>query len=354
MKNNIFTKKEFLIIVFLLLLPIVQAKAEISVEQVGYGKNNNEVYFNIFNTGDVLLNDVAVWVDGTVRSVGGKISPGKGFELFLFLQSGSHFIEVNSSEGAYDSLNISIASFKERPKPPEIEEKKTSFLEENKLLIVSILIVLIIVILFLLSKKPKLKLLSFVLFFSFFMLVNPIFSACTRSNPCCCENKCWVSGVCCKKGTPNEHWDSIGCYDFETWVEPNKMMFTIGRRTPINLYVKNTAEYDDIYNVSYWLENINPALISIDLSTVTPTDEIGMDQTDKLVPIVTVLSMSASGSIHFNITSWGNPNIQRNATLSVAQSNLPLSLEEFSFPMFLIFIILIGFLYYLFMAKLEW
>jgi hypothetical protein len=131
-------------------------------------------------------------------------------------------------------------------------------------------------------------------------------------------------------------------------------MFTIGRNTPINLYIKNIGEYNDMYNVSYWLENINPALISIDLSAVTPTDETGSDQTNKLVPIITVLSTSVSGNVHFNITSWGNPKIQRNASLSVAQSNLPISLEEFSFPTFLIFIILIGFLYYFFITKLKW
>jgi hypothetical protein len=193
------------------------------------------------------------------------------------------------------------------------------------------------------------RLLPFLIFTIFFLnSMDTVFSACTRSTPCCCENRCWISGVCCKKGLPEEYWHPTGCYDFEVWVEPKTMVFVVGKKTPINLYIKNTEEYTDRYNVSYNVSSSLRGLISVDLVGTTPTDNVGPSQVKKLNPRITVLYVEASGAVWFNVTSWGNPNIQRNVSLTIAPAGLPASLVEFDSLFFFVFVILAGVVYFFF------
>ena len=154
-------KKIIQSIMFLIFLslPIVEAAGPgINIEHTGYGKTNKEVYIGVYNTGEVQLTDMEIWVDGVRRLVtGGRMDPGKGFETIIFLDSGEHFIEVKTPEGAYDSLNMTTPSIIERPyKEPEKEET-ISFLEKNKIWIVLLLILAILIIVFFLLKKPRLK-----------------------------------------------------------------------------------------------------------------------------------------------------------------------------------------------------
>ena len=180
---------------------------------------------------------------------------------------------------------------------------------------------------------------------SFILFIDIVFSACSRTTPCCCEDRCWIEGVCCKKGLPNEYWHDTGCYDFEVWVEPNRMRFMIGKNTPINLYIKNIEEYTDRYDVTYEIKDTaNPALIEVDIIGITPTDYVG-PETKKLQPRITVLSSKATGKVFFNLTSYGDPSVVRNASLIIISSEFPISLIEFNYSWFLVLIILAGMLY---------
>lgn len=81
-----------------------------------------------------------------------------------------------------------------------------------------------------------------VLTLSFLLSLNIVFSFCCKEGPGL-EAKCWASGICCKIGTAEEYWDPTGC--LEVWVEPSVFTSTVGRKTPINLYIKTT--YADDY-----------------------------------------------------------------------------------------------------------
>jgi hypothetical protein len=154
-----FNKIVGLLIFFLAVFSILQAKRiEIKIEHTGYGKNIKEVYFSVYNTGDTILTDIEMWVDGIKREVaGGTLSPGNGFEKKLYLEFGDHFIEVKTPEGAYDSINITIPFIREKRPMIEGSQKKPSFIEENRLLLSILLLTLLTVIVFILFKKPKLK-----------------------------------------------------------------------------------------------------------------------------------------------------------------------------------------------------
>lgn len=181
-------------------------------------------------------------------------------------------------------------------------------------------------------------------------MTSLIFIAPALSTFCCQTSsgsdvfQCYSSGYCCRIGVEEngvlvEYWYSTGCFDFETWVEPNRMMFTVGRSTPINLYVHNLENYTDKYNISYNITSTNPELISVDLRGVTPTDSVGPGEIEKLYPRIIVLARYASGTIFFNVTSWGSNQMQRNASLIIQTSDVPISLKEFDSNLLLWFLI---------------
>lgn len=158
MKFNRFIQLTVFFVIFFL-SSILAEKIGIDIEQIGYGKTNKEVYFGIYNTGDVRLTDIEIWVDGVLREVvGGKLSPGSGFQKNLYLEFGDHFIEVKTPEGAYDSINITTAAIQEKNPQIEINGEEKSFIEKNKVWISLLLIAMVTIIIFLLLKRPKLKL----------------------------------------------------------------------------------------------------------------------------------------------------------------------------------------------------
>lgn len=132
---------------------LVMAKPSINIELVGYGERVNIVYIDIYNIGDTTLRNVELWVDGVKFSTLGTLSPGSGAEKRIFLDRGKHFLEVKTSEGAYDSLNITIPSLSEMKKT-KIEEEK-SFFEKYRILALFLVTLVFFLSLYLLLKKPK-------------------------------------------------------------------------------------------------------------------------------------------------------------------------------------------------------
>jgi len=204
------------------------------------------------------------------------------------------------------------------------------------------------------------------IFFIVLLLTNLIFIAPALSDFCCQTSsgsntfQCYSSGYCCKisvedNGALVEYWHPNGCFDFEVWVEPSNMAFTVGKTTPVNLYVHNLERYTDRYNIDYNVTSLNPSLISVDMTGVTPTDSVAPNEIKVLHPRITVLSKDASGTVFFNVTSWGNNQKQKDAFLVVISSNMPISLDEFdsSLILWVLIVIIIGVIYFLNQKKLN-
>jgi hypothetical protein len=189
-----------------------------------------------------------------------------------------------------------------------------------------------------------------ILLFSFNSIDLVVSVFCCQTTPGSGEYRCYNSGICCRKGKSDEYWDNVGCFDFNFWVEPSSMTFTIGKKTKVNLYIKNTGSYDDNYTIDYIIVGVNPALIQVDMSYVTPTGIVDSGTIKTLYPTITVLSSEVSGSIVFNATSQGKPTLYENTTLAV-RGGLPLSLPEFDFLNTLWLIILAGVVYYFYESK---
>jgi hypothetical protein len=183
----------------------------------------------------------------------------------------------------------------------------------------------------------KRKIIFFIIIsFAFLGFMSNVLSDCTYSNPCCCadpvthQKKCYTSGICCLQGMGNEYWDLDSCYNFKVWVEPASMMFTVGQQTPINLYIQNLAAYPDNFDINYLITNGSAALIQVDISGSTPVLNVNPMETKKVIsPRITVLEQHATGTVLFNVSSQGDREIYKNATLRILQSDLPISLPEF-------------------------
>ncbi len=150
-------KKIITILIFISLFYLVQAQeAKIKISHIGFGETTEVAYFTVHNSGDVPITDVTVYIDGNLtQTITGKSSPGKGFEITLYLKPGGHLIEVKTPEGASDSLEISVPGTKEER--PSIIEKVKSSIDEIKILAVIALILVVTIILWLLLRKQKIK-----------------------------------------------------------------------------------------------------------------------------------------------------------------------------------------------------
>jgi len=144
-----------ILILTLTLIPVYSQQAKVKIEQSGYGQDEREVHFTVYNTGEIPITDVTFYVDGKLfKIIKGLSNPGDGFNAILIMERGNHFIEIRTPEGAYDALNLTISGAKETPK---IEEPQP--LKENRILIgVIIIIIIAVVVLWLLKERPKLKL----------------------------------------------------------------------------------------------------------------------------------------------------------------------------------------------------
>jgi len=189
--------------------------------------------------------------------------------------------------------------------------------------------------------------------FFFCFLINLVYSDCSREVPCCCqeypggEKKCFTEGICCYEGIETkEFWNPESCQHFKVWVEPERGMFTVGSKNRINLYIKNLG-YADNYYVTYNVSAENPFLIQVDMTGASPVYGVAFEETRIVYPRITVLESHTSGEVFFNVTSEGSGmNISRNATLTIIESDLPLSLPEFDFFGLIGIIFLASFLYY--------
>ena len=82
---------------------------------------------------------------------------GKGFGFRLFLSRGRHRVEVNASEGAYDSLMVGAGQAPRRIFTQKEETEERNFFLRFRSLIILCLIIVIVLIFYVLLKKPRLR-----------------------------------------------------------------------------------------------------------------------------------------------------------------------------------------------------
>ncbi len=165
----------------------------------------------------------------------------------------------------------------------------------------------------------------------------------------CCgpstDKKCYTSGVCCLMGTPSEYWHPTGCFGFDTWVKPERMMFTLGTKIPVGLYIENRGSYTDVYDVDYEIDPFISSLVKVDMSGVSPTSSVAHGEVKKLYPRIITLYTDVTGDVMFNVTSYGDPTLYKNTKLKILASDFPLSLPEFGIFGLLGMIVLAGIVY---------
>jgi len=154
--------KKIFSLFFLLIFTFISVNAQeakIEINHIGYGKTLNEAVFTIHCTGEVMITNINVSVDGKLyEQIDATLGPNKGLQTSVFLDPGEHTIEVRTPEGAYDSLNLTISSAKKTPLTTETDEKPT--ISRNTLIYTAlgIVIIIFVVVLWLLIKKSEPKL----------------------------------------------------------------------------------------------------------------------------------------------------------------------------------------------------
>jgi len=178
-----------------------------------------------------------------------------------------------------------------------------------------------------------------IIFIIFFLIVFLSFS---KVQAFCCkdlatdQSKCYTMGECC-----NGYWYP-SCYRFKVWLEPKRAAFVTGQKTPINLYIKNTGVYTDNYRISYTINPSSLALVEISDSFV---NSVGAGEVRLIQPMITVRAATSTGYVDFNVTSVKAGEIIE--TLTILESELPLSLPEFGFFDMICLIIFSGIIYFL-------
>ncbi len=153
------------------------------------------------------------------------------------------------------------------------------------------------------------------------------------------QKRCWGTGVCCNKGTELEYWSPNSCYNFTMWTSVSQV-FRVGQKTHIALYLQNTGGYVDSYDIDYELLDCeNPSLVILDTSGISPITNVYPNEKRVVYPRITILATNVYGVINFTGISQGDNTIQRSATLTILQSDYPVSLPEFENQLILLILI---------------
>jgi len=184
-----------------------------------------------------------------------------------------------------------------------------------------------------------------------FNLMNLVFSlvfCCSSSSG---QRKCYSTGVCCLEKTDDEYWNLNSCRDFDVWVKPDRMMFTLAVKTLVNLYIENKGAYTDSYTVQYDTNPKNPTII-VDLTGATSTGSLAPREIKKLYPRIAVLASSITGDVIFMVNSTQDSSLQKNATLRIIESDYPVSLSEFNLLGLIEILFLAGFVYLIYRKRI--
>jgi len=150
-------KKIKIILVILLILPLVLAQGpDVKIQHYGYGETPQEAKFTIHSIGDVPISNLIIYVDGEVyKEINAYLTPNKGISVTINLDAGEHTIEVETAEGASDSIELQISSNVGKVEPSPQEK---TFVQSNNFKILAALGVVSVVVIWLLMRKQNLEL----------------------------------------------------------------------------------------------------------------------------------------------------------------------------------------------------
>jgi len=133
----------------------------------------------------------------------------------------------------------------------------------------------------------------------------------------------------------------VSIYNFEVWTE-GPGFFTTGTPRIVNIYVKNSGNIEDSYNVTYNKEVINPIGANNLVQISIPSNRINSvkaGRVDNTFATVTLLGPVGNAEIWFNVTSINNQTMKITQKIKIG-SAYPISLPEFQLIGFLLLLIL--------------
>lgn len=156
--DNMIKKISTIFIILLALVAVYAQENLIKISHMGYGSTPQEIKLTVHNIGDNTLHKLMFYLDGElIRERDTVLGPKAGIATSLNLEPGEHLIEVKTSEGAYDSLEITISSITQEDSIPS-QDEVLSFTKTNNFRSIIVFGILTLVVIWLLMKKPKLDL----------------------------------------------------------------------------------------------------------------------------------------------------------------------------------------------------
>ena len=123
-------------------------------------------------------------------------------------------------------------------------------------------------------------------------------------------------------------------YNFEMWAVESRLL-TIGKPELFNIYVKNSGNMEDSYNISFEKiaqdQSLNDVSHLVDV--FIPSDEIALIEPGKMGNTFATIIASGPinrGNVTFNITSESIPSISFKTSIGI-KTGYPMTLPEFGF-----------------------
>ncbi|MEM0473207.1 MAG: hypothetical protein QXF88_00605 [Candidatus Aenigmatarchaeota archaeon] len=135
-------------LILLLLIPAVLAQ-DIDLRHIGFGDTQAAILLSLTNTGNEVINDPDVYVDGEYyQQLSISIKPGTTITFYVFADSGEHKIDVSYKGKNYtvDVINTIVES------EPAYEEKQPI----NRWFLFALVLIPFFITIYLLVKRPKL------------------------------------------------------------------------------------------------------------------------------------------------------------------------------------------------------
>ncbi|MDI6826292.1 MAG: hypothetical protein QMD36_03840 [Candidatus Aenigmarchaeota archaeon] len=119
---------------------------------------------------------------------------------------------------------------------------------------------------------------------------------------------------------------------FKAW-SAAPVLFTVGRTESVNIYVQNTGDEDDSYNITYtkqaWKQSIEvPHLISVSMPSYK-IKRLKTNETGDTFAKITILGPIDTGNVTFNVTSETQSNVYHITSVEI-RTGSPIILQEFS------------------------
>ena len=119
--------------------------------------------------------------------------------------------------------------------------------------------------------------------------------------------------------------------NFKTWAQA-PVLFTLGKTELVNIYVQNTGNEDDSYNITYFKNATKqsikvPHLISVSMTSYK-IKRLKTNETSDTFAKIVILAPIDAGNVTFNITSETPPAFSQLTSVEI-KTGSPIILQEF-------------------------